>query len=135
MQPTPLASIVVLLAVLEFMAFGGMVGYARSKYGVKAPTTSGDPLFERHFRVHYNTMEQLIVFVPAILLFGFFLSDLWAAIVGAVFIVSRVFYAIGYVKDPKQREFGSILGFLCQAVLIFGALYGAIRGAMAVHGS
>jgi glutathione S-transferase len=130
MQSLPLVSIVILLAALEFMALGGMVGYARAKYGVKAPATSGHETFERHFRVHYNTLEQLIVFVPAVTLFGLYVSDLWGAAIGAVFIVARVLYAIGYVRDPKKREVGSILSFLCQMPLIFGALYGAIRAAI-----
>jgi len=127
---TPLVSIVILLAALEFMALGGMVGYARAKYGVKAPATAGHEMFERHFRVHYNTLEQLIVFIPSIWLFGAYVSDRWGAIVGLVFIVARVLYAVGYVSDPKKREFGSILSFLCVGALLLGALYGAVSAAV-----
>jgi glutathione S-transferase len=130
MQSLPLVSIVILLAALEFMALGGMVGYARAKYGVKAPATGGHEIFERHFRVHYNTLEQLIVFIPSIWLFGAYISDLWGAVIGAVFIVARVLYAMGYVRDPKKREVGSILSFLCILPLLLGALYGAIRAAL-----
>jgi glutathione S-transferase len=127
MQTIPLVSIVVLIAAIEFMVLGGMVGRARAKYGVAAPAISGHPIFERHFRVHYNTLEQLIVFVPAIVLFGIHVSDLWGAILGAVFVIARIPYAIGYVSDPKKREIGSILGFSALIPLVLGALYGAIR--------
>lgn len=123
---TPYVSMVILLAALEFMVLGGMVGYARAKYGIKAPATTGHEMFERHFRVHYNTLEQLIVFIPSIWLFGAYVSDRWGAIIGVVFIVARVLYAIGYVRDPKQREVGSILSFLCVLTLLGGALYGVI---------
>jgi glutathione S-transferase len=127
MQTIPLVSIVILIAALEFMVLGAMVGRARAKYGVAAPAITGHPIFERHFRVHYNTLEQLIVFVPSIALFGLYVSDLWGAILGAVFVVARIPYAIGYVNDPKKREVGSILGFVALVPLVLGALYGAIR--------
>ena len=38
------------------------VGRMRGK--VLAPATSGDPEFEKAFRIHYNTIEQLIMFLP-----------------------------------------------------------------------
>jgi uncharacterized membrane protein YecN with MAPEG domain len=130
MQTLPFASVVTLLALLEFMILGMAVGRARAKYGVKAPATSGNEMFERHFRVHYNTLEQLIVFLPSLWLFAIFVSDLWSAILGAVFIVSRVLYAVGYVSEPKKREVGSIASFAVVAILLLGALYGAIRAAI-----
>ena len=126
----PLVSAVTLLAILEFMVLGGLVGRARVKYGVKAPATAGNEMFERHFRVHYNTLEQLIAFLPSLWLFGSFVSERWAALLGLVFIVSRILYAVGYVRDPKKREFGSILSFVFVAVLLLGALYGAVRAAI-----
>ena len=122
-----LVALIILLSLVEFMVLGGMVGYARGKYGVKAPATSGNEIFERHFRVHYNTLEQLIIFIPSIWLFAIHVSELWAQILGAVFIVSRVLYAIGYVADPKKREFGSLPTFVVNTVLVFGAGYGLIR--------
>jgi len=122
-----LVSLTILLAVLEFMVLGGMVGYARGKYGVKAPATSGNEMFERHFRVHYNTLEQLIVFIPAVILFAQYVSEIWAAILGAVYVVSRVLYAFGYVADPKKREIGSVLTMAANAPLVLGGLYGVIR--------
>jgi len=130
MQTTPLVSIVILLALIEFLVLGGMVGNARKKYGVKVPATAGNEMFERHFRVHYNTMEQLVVFVPAIWMFGAFVSDAWGAILGAVFVVARVLYATGYVREPAKREVGSMLGGVAVIVLVLGALYGAIRAAI-----
>jgi len=126
MQPLPLVSLIILLAIVEFMVLGGMVGRARGKYGVKAPATTGNEIFERHFRVHYNTLEALVVFLPAIWLFGSHISDLWGAILGAVFIVGRALYAVGYVRDPNKREAGGILSAIGLIPLVLGALYGVI---------
>jgi len=125
-----LVAIVILLAVLEFMIFGYMVGYARGKYGVKAPATSGNEIFERHFRVHYNTLEQLIVFVPSIWFFGQYVSAMWASILGVVYLLGRVLYATSYVKDPAKRSAGFGLSSLPTTALLLGALYGAVRAAL-----
>ena len=66
----PLIEIVVGLALVQLIAFGMIVGWARGKYGVEAPATTGNPVFERYFRVQMNTVEMMVVFVPAIYLFG-----------------------------------------------------------------
>lgn len=120
-------ALIMLLALIEFMVLGGMVGYARAKYGVKAPAIAGHDIFERHFRVHYNTMEQLVVFLPALWLFAQYISTQWATILGAIFIAGRALYAMGYVRDPKKREFGSILSAVGTIPLVFGALYGVVN--------
>jgi glutathione S-transferase len=122
--------VVVLLALLEFLVLGFMVGRARAKYGVKAPAISGHEIFERHFRVHYNTLEQLVIFLPAIWLFGVYVHDLWGATIGAVFVVGRLLYAVGYVANPSKRAVGFALGFVPVIVLLLGALYGAGRQAL-----
>jgi glutathione S-transferase len=120
-------ALVVLLAVFEFMVFGFLVGSARARYKVSAPATSGHPAFERTFRVHYNTLEMLVVFIPAIWLFGMYLNPRWGAIIGALFLLGRALYAIGYIRAPEKRELGALQSFASLAVLLLGALYGVIR--------
>jgi uncharacterized membrane protein YecN with MAPEG domain len=122
-----LVAVVIVLALLEFVVFGALVGRARGRYGVKAPATGGHEIFDRYFRVHYNTMEMLVVFVPAIWLFGLYVSPRWGAILGAIFIVGRILYLRGYVADPSKREFGFGLSVLPVVVLLVGALLGAVR--------
>jgi glutathione S-transferase len=125
-----LVAVVIALALLEFAVFGMLVGRARGLYGVKAPATSGHEIFDRYFRVHYNTMEQLVVFVPSIWIFGRYVSPAWAAGLGAVFVVGRIFYIRGYVADPARREIGFALSALPVLVLSIGALVGALRAAL-----
>ena len=60
--------IVALLAILQFIIFGILVGRARAKYGVKAPAMTGNEQFERVVRVQMNTLEQLVCFLPALLM-------------------------------------------------------------------
>ncbi len=122
-----LPAIVTLLAILEYMFFTIRTGFTRQKYGVEAPATSGHPEWERYFRVQQNTLEQLLVFLPALWIFSIFLSPAVAAGIGCLFLVGRPLYYLGYVKDPARRTAGFLLGFLANAVLLVGALYGAVR--------
>lgn len=124
-------ALIVLLALIEYIVFGGLVGRARGKYAVVAPAVTGHPLFERFFRVHQNSLEQLIVFVPAVWLCGLYMSARWAAIVGAIFLVARIVYAVGYMAAPERREVGAVLSFITESVLVIGALIGVIRSIVA----
>jgi glutathione S-transferase len=118
--------IVTVLAVLQFIVFGFQVGSAREKYGVKAPATTGNEIFERLFRIQQNTLEQLVGFIPGIYLFGRYLSPLWAAALGVIYLTGRQIYAASYVKDPSKRSLGFGLSFLPVAALLIGGLIGAV---------
>ena len=122
-----LVAIVSALAIIEYMAFAMRVGMARGKYEVEAPATTGNEIFERHYRVQMNTLEQLIIFLPALWMFANFASASIGAGVGAVFLVGRLLYAAGYVSDPKKRGTGFLLGFVANVVLVLGSLGGAVR--------
>lgn len=119
--------IVTALALLQFMVFGFRVAKARGRYGVAAPAIAGNEIFERYFRVQQNTLEQLIVFLPALHVFSHYYSPLVAAGLGVVYLIGREIYAFTYVKDPKKRELGYILTALPVAILLIGGLVGAIR--------
>jgi len=74
-----------------------------------------------------NTLEQLIIFVPSILLFARYFSPYLAAALGALYIIGRALYFRGYVKDPKKREAGFLLSMIPNVVLLIGGLIGALR--------
>ena len=120
-------AVVIVLALVQFIAFGMLVAWARGKYGVKAPAVTGHETFDRYFRVHQNTLELLVAFVPAIWLFGMYVDPTWAALLGLVFVVARMLYLRGYVTDPAKREVGFTLSILSVLVLLVGALWGAGR--------
>lgn len=122
--------LVIALALTEYLVLGGFVGYARGKYGIQAPATTGNEVFERHFRVHQNTLEGLVVFVPALWLFGTYVSPNWAAGIGLVGIAGRALYARGYVADPAKRGPGAMICGLTNMVLVVGSLAGLIRAVL-----
>jgi glutathione S-transferase len=121
-----LVYIVMGLALLQYLYFGFAVGGARGRYGVSAPATTGHEMFDRYFRVHMNTLELLVVLVPALPLFAYYINSTWAAALGAVYIVGRFLYFFSYVKDPKKRGPGYGLSFLPVAILLLGGLGAAI---------
>jgi glutathione S-transferase len=103
------------------------VGRARYKFGVKAPAIAGQPDFERYYRGQMNTLEQLIIFLPALWSFATFVDADWAALLGVVFIVGRALYFTGYVKAAEKRSAGFGLSTLPMLVLLLGGIYGAAR--------
>ena len=119
-------AIVTVVALLQFFWFGWQVGVARGKYNIAAPAVSGNEMFERVFRVHMNTQEQLVVFLPSLWIFASFISPLWAAGLGAVFIIGRAVYARSYVKDPKGRSAGFAMTALPVLALVVGILIWAV---------
>ncbi len=120
-----LIAIVAALALIEYMVFSFQAGMARGKYKIEAPATGGHPIFERRLRVQMNTLEQLIVFLPGLVLFGRYVSAPIAAILGAIFILGRIVYSIGYVADPAKRSVGFALSYVPTVLLILGGLLGA----------
>ena len=122
----PYVDIVTALALLQFVVFLMQVGRARDKYGVLAPATTGNEIFERYFRVQQNTLESLVVFVPSLFLFSRYSNPLWAAGLGVIYLVGRQVYAAAYVKDPAKRSAGYGLTILPVLVLIAGGLIGAV---------
>jgi len=118
--------LVMLLALLEYFGFALAVGRARYRYGVKAPATSGNIDFERYYRAQMNTLEQLIIFVPALWSFAIFVSVSWAAGLGVAFIVGRLLYFLGYTKAAEKRSAGFGLATLAQLILLIGGIVGAV---------
>ncbi len=119
-------TIIAMLSLVEFMAFGGAVGKSRVKSGISAPAVTGDESFERYYRVHQNTLEQLIVFIPALFAFGYYVNDLAAVAIGAIFLIGRAIYFRAYTADPDSRGLGFMLSFVPNLVLTFGGIIGAM---------
>lgn len=118
--------IVMVLAMIQYMFFGTMVGVVRGKTGVKAPAMSGDPMFERAMRVQMNTLEQLVVFLPAIWLFGTYVNPLWAAGFGVFYLIGRLIYRSAYMKDPDGRALGFVMSYLPTVIMLVWMLVVAI---------
>lgn len=121
----PLTTVVLCLALVLYFALTARVGWARGKYKIDAPATSGHPDFERVFRVQQNTLENLIMFIPGLWLFSDYVSPLWASGIGVAWIIARIWYAKAYYSDAKLRGPGFGISAFLSAALIIGAIIGA----------
>ncbi|MBT8138976.1 MAG: MAPEG family protein [Gammaproteobacteria bacterium] len=117
---------VTLLMGIQCIYFSLKVGKARGTYNIPAPAVSGHEIFDRINRVHQNTLEQMMVTLPAMWICGFFLDWSFAALLGAVFVVGRLVYSAGYVQAPEKRAKGTIIGFLATVVMIIGGMWGVL---------
>ncbi len=121
-----LVAFVIVCALIEYTIFGLAVGKARTDFGVDAPAITGPPEFERTMRAHQNTLENLVLFIPAINIFAIYVSAGWSVAIGIVWIVGRFVYFRGYVEDPPRRAPGVLITVLCNAVLLLGGAIGAL---------
>ena len=122
----PWVSLVILLALLEYSLFGALVSRARGRFGIKAPAITGNPEFERYFRVQQNTLEHLIILIPSMIIFAWYLSAIGSVVLGLVFVVARGFYAYNYVKEPASRHYPAVISGLVTMILLLGGLVGAV---------
>lgn len=120
----PLTGLVTLLCLFVLFWVTAMVGVARGKHGVKVPEMTGPEPFVWAVRVHLNTIEGLILFLPALWLFALTVSDFAAAGVGVFYPIGRVLYALGYYKEPSKREIGFSIGLLATVTCLLGSAYG-----------
>lgn len=116
-------SIVVMLALLQYIYFGVEVGRARGRFSVPAPATTGNEVFERYFRSQQNTAEQLLVFLPAVYACAFYASEALATLMGLFFVLGRMLYFRGYTDPEKNRAPGFALGLAANVVMILATLY------------
>ncbi len=120
--------IVTLLAVAFYFFLATRVAVAHGKFGVKLPSMSGNPDFERIYRVHVNTLEWMPTFLVPLWLCAIYLSDLAAAVLGLVWIAGRIVYFAGYSRAVEKR----LPGFFIQSTVCFLLFLGA-AGGVATH--
>jgi uncharacterized membrane protein YecN with MAPEG domain len=133
MQNHALVAIVTFCALVLYLMMGLRVGQARTQFGVAAPATSGNPEFERVFRVQQNTLEWMPLFLVSLWLFAIFwdtgndrMSDRVAAVIGVIWIVGRILYMTSYSKDAATRGAGFGIQALATGILLFGGFGKAI---------
>ena len=122
-------TLVTLLALAVYFYAGIRAGRARQAYGIKAPATTGHPVFERAFRAQTNTLEWMPLFLPALWLFALTVGDVPAAVLGVVWVVGRVLYITSYIAAAEKRGPGFGVQAIATLVLWLGAL---VRVAMAL---
>ena len=119
-------ALVTCLAILFYFFTTIQVSKARAAFGIKVPATSGNPDFERVFRVQMNTLEWMPIFLPSLWLFAIYISDPIAAVLGLVWIAGRILYLTGYSQAANKRGTGFGIQASAAIVLWAGALSGIV---------
>lgn len=101
-------------------------GRARTKYAVQAPSMEGPPEFMAAQRVQANMVEQMVIFLPALWLCALTMNDRAAALGGAIWVIGRVLYALGYYRDPSKRGPGFMISSFASVGLILASVAGLI---------
>ncbi len=127
-----LTALVTIAAIFYTFVLSARVGALRVKTGVAAPATSGDPIFERAFRVHMNTVEQLVMFLPVLWLSVQVIGDAWTGLIGVVWLAGRIFYTTSYMKDPTKRGPGMLITLSATLALVIVTIVGIVRGFLAM---
>jgi glutathione S-transferase len=115
-------ALVTVLGCLLYFYTTVRVGQARTAFGVKVPATTGDPDFERVFRVQMNMLEWMPLFLAGLWLFAVYISDAIAALLGVAWIVGRVLYIFAYSQAAEKRGLGFAVQALAGLALLIGAL-------------
>jgi glutathione S-transferase len=118
----------VALLVYYFTLF--MAAMGRLKYNVAAPSHDGPPGYLRRVRVHQNTLEHLVLFLPGLWLFSFAVDPVWAAGIGVLWPIGRLGYAFGYYKDAGKRGLGLYASMPPIYVFVLGSLIGFVYKAL-----
>lgn len=118
------------VALLQYIFFGALVGNARGKYRVSAPAVTGHEMFERYYRVQMNTLELLIVFLPALWLAARYWSPMGMAALGSVYVIGRFVYLKAYTRDPASRSLGYSLSIVPALLLLLAGLAGSVLSAI-----
>lgn len=124
----PLTALALIAALLVYFGLGVVVGGARAKYGVPAPQPGGHPEFDKRNRVHINTLEQLALLVPAVIVAAPVIGDLVTAGLTAVWSLGRIIYARAYYADPAKRGPGFGLTFFPTLIMLGAGIWGGISG-------
>ncbi|RLA41182.1 MAG: MAPEG family protein [Gammaproteobacteria bacterium] len=117
---------VTLLLVTQYLYFMAMVGKARGDADITPPAVTGDETFERNLRVQLNTLEQLMVTLPAMWVCAHYFGTAFAGTMGLTFFAGRVVYRSAYLTDPTTRGKGMMIGFLANVALLIAALLGVL---------
>lgn len=123
------SAVITLLVLALYFYMGGVVGRMRGRHNIVAPATAGHPQFERAFRVHGNTMEQLVVFLPLLWLATILYNGIaWLpALFGLIFLIGRIVYMQIYMTEPHKRGPGLAIGMLGILGLLVLTIIGLVQ--------
>lgn len=122
----PLTTLALVTALFIYFGLAVNVGRARAKWRVPAPASSGHPEFDKRYRVQMNTLEQLALFLPAVIVGAPVLGDAITAGLALLWSLGRIVFARLYYADPARRGPGFALTLTPSMILLLAGAWGAI---------
>jgi glutathione S-transferase len=116
-----MTALITLAMVAHYMWTAILVGGARREHKVVAPETTGPDGFNRVYRAHVNSLEQLVAMLPVLWIFAAAVGDRWAALLGLIWLIGRVLYVIAYKDAANKRGTGFMIGFFSLTAGLFGS--------------
>ena len=120
------AALLTLATLILVSGCAAYVGWARGKFKVPAPSTTGPEGFERAFRVQMNTLENAVIFLPALWLATLYANAAWASVLGAIWLAARLWYALAYARHPKTRGAPFVTAYTAWSALMILAAWGVV---------
>ena len=120
----PWVALVVWSAVCTVLATAIVTGVMRGRHRIQAPAITGHPMFERAYRVQMNTLEQVVMFLPAFALAVQFGRDDIACVLGGVWVLARIGYIVAYLRDPTSRGAAFVIAMLALIGLLIQSGWG-----------
>ena len=121
-----IVDLLIVASLFQYIFFAVKVGKARGTYGISAPATTGNPIFERYYRVQTNTVEMLVLLIPSVWIAASYWNPIFVAAMVVIYLVGRQIYYASYIKDPKKRSLGFSLTLLPILILLISAVVGAV---------
>jgi glutathione S-transferase len=123
---TLLTALATLFAILISIGTAILVARTRRTTGIQPPAMSGDARLERALRVQGNTVEGFVVFLPALWLAAIYFQGWAPPIIGLIWCLGRILYAVGYVADADRRHIGFGICIFSVLILVILAAIGIV---------
>lgn len=132
---TLLSAAVTIISILFVFYTGINVAQMRGRHKIAAPAVTGNPEFERAYRVQVNTLEQFVMFLPLLWLATAYFQPLaWLpAVFGLVWVIGRFVYLQGYMAAPEKRSTGFLITIVATAGLLVLSIIGIVQAWMAIN--
>jgi uncharacterized membrane protein YecN with MAPEG domain len=121
---------ITLIAILIATGISIIVARVRLATGILPPAMSGNPRLERALRVQGNTVESFILFVPALWLATLYFQGWAPPVIGLIWCLGRIMFAIGYMEAAEKRHLGFRISMLSMLALVILAAIGIVQGLM-----
>lgn len=109
MENLPYTTIGTVLVIAFTFWLSYRSGAQRGKASLTPPAMTGNADYEIANRIHCNSTEQLVLFLPLAWLTALQIGDIWGAIACLVWIAGRALYMQAMSSDPSKRGTGMLI--------------------------